>query len=289
MYNSLLLVFVHVTVSSGPFATYTTLHTMAWMWRQKYGGFRSWWELFSVSKHNIASKIFFKPIASHAYKYIDTSIVSLQIFFSRLRCKKSRKQWKGWWHRWITYKNNLEVRRSFLFNRLERLEELAKTCHMRPGEKPYQQGHWEPAYTSMQEQHSRSTCWEQPSCPTSWEQPSFSTSVEKVSWPPWEQNSRSGPWEQHSRSIPQEHPSWSDAHESMEFQSLGTQNTAKTPLHKCPPLVATSKVSSKALLSSVINWDADELLPADSHWQIPPSFASLLKFLTCPCLPTMHC
>ena len=86
---------------------------MAWMWRQKYGGFRSWWELFSVSKHNIASKIFFKPIASHAYKYIDTSIVSLQIFFSRLRCKKSRKQWKGWWHRWITYKNNLEVRRSF--------------------------------------------------------------------------------------------------------------------------------------------------------------------------------
>ena len=136
---------------------------------------------------------------------------------------------------------------------------------MRPGEKPYQQGYWEPAYTSMQEQHSCSTCWEQPSFSTSWEQPSFSTSWEQASFstyweqvsrPPWEQNSRSGPWEQHSHSIPQEHPSeqsWSDAHELIEFQSPGTQNTAKTPLHKCPPLVATSKVSSKALLSSVIN------------------------------------
>ena len=171
-----------------------------------------------------------------------------------------------------------------LFNRLERLEELPKTCHMRPGEKPYQQGYWEPAYTSMQEQRSRSTCWEQPSfpspweqpsCSTSWEQPSFPTSWEQVSRTPWEQNSRSGPWEQHSRSapweqpsrsIPREHPSeqpWSDSHESIEFQSPGTQNTAKTPLHKCPPLVVTSKVSSKALPSSVINRDADELLPAD--------------------------
>ena len=149
--------------------------------------------------------------------------VSLQIFFSRLRCKISRKQWKGWWHGWITYKNNLEVRSpELLFNRLERLEELAKTCHIQPGEKPYQQGCWELAYTSMQEQHSRSTCWEQPSCSTSWEQPSFSTSWEQVSCPPWEQNSHSGsweqlsrsaPWEQPSRSIPQEHPSeqsWSE-------------------------------------------------------------------------------
>ena len=171
-----------------------------------------------------------------------------------------------------------------LFNRLERLEELPKTCHMRPGEKPYQQGYWEPAYTSMQEQRSHSTCWEQPSFPFPWEQPSFSTSWEQVSRTPWEQNSRSGPWEQnshsgpweqHSRSAPWEQPSrsiprehlseqpWSETHELIEFQSPGTQNTAKTPLHKCPPLVVTSKVSSKALPSSVINRDADELLPAD--------------------------
>ena len=88
-----------------------------------------------------------------------------------------------------------------LFNRLERLEELPKTCHMRPGEKPYQQGYWEPAYTSMQEQRSHSTCWEQPSFPFPWEQPSFSTSWEQVSRTPWEQKSRSGPWEQHSRSV----------------------------------------------------------------------------------------
>ena len=128
----------------------------------------------------------------------------------------------------------------------------------------------------MQEQHSRSTCWEQPSCSTSGEQPSFSTSWEQVSCPPWEQNScsgpwerqpsRSAPWEQPSRSIPREHPSeqsWSETHESIEFQSPGTQNTAKIPLHKYSPLVVTSKASSKALPSSVINRDADELLPAD--------------------------
>ena len=49
-------------------------------------------------------------------------------------------------------------------------------------------------------------------------------------------------------------------HESFEFQSPWT---AASTLHKCPPLVVTSEVSSRALPSSIINGDADELLPAD--------------------------
>ena len=108
---------------------------------------------------------------------------------------------------------------------------------------------------SKQEQHSHSTCWEQPIHHSPWEQPSCPS--------PWEQPSHPFPWEQPSCSSHWEHPaeqSWSDTHESFEFQSPGN---AATTLHKCPPLVVTSKVSSKALPSSVINRDADELLPAD--------------------------
>ena len=177
-----------------------------------------------------------------------------------------------------------------LFNRLERLEELAKTRQPLPREKPYEQGLWKQSYTSTQEQHSRSTCWEQPthrspweqpSCPSPWEQPSRPSPWKQPSRPfpweqpscssPWEQPSRPFPWEQPSCPSPREHPSrsshwehpseqsWSDTHESFEFQSPGNATT----LHKCPPIVVTSKVSSKALPSSVISRDADELLPAD--------------------------
>ena len=96
------------------------------------------------------------------------------------------------------------------------------------------------------EQPTHRSPWEQPSCPSSWEQPS-----------------RPSPWEQPSRSSHWEHPaeqSWSDTHESLAFPSPGN---AATTLHKCPPLVVISKVSSKALPSSITNQDADEFLPAD--------------------------
>ena len=151
-----------------------------------------------------------------------------------------------------------------MFNRLERLEELAKTWQPLPREKPYQQGLWKQLYTSTQEQHSHSTCWEQPTHRSPWEQPSCPSTWEQPSCPSsWEQSSRPFPWEQPSCSSHWEHPaeqSWSDTHESFEFQSPGN---AATTLHKCPPFVVTSKVLSKALPSSVINRDADELLPAD--------------------------
>ena len=112
--------------------------------------------------------------------------------------------------------------------------------------KTYQRGLWKQSYTSTQEQHYHSTCWEQPTHHSPWEQPSCPSL--------WEQPSRPFPWEQPSCSSHWEHPaeqSWSDTRESFEFQSPGN---AATTLHKCPPLVVTSKVSSKALPSSVINF-----------------------------------
>ena len=155
----------------------------------------------------------------------------------------------------------------------------------------YHQGYWEPAYTSMQEQHSRSTCWEQP---TSWEQ---------VSCPPWEQNSRSGPWEQQpSHSAPwEQQPSHSAPWEQQPSRSIpgnihlsshGLRHTSRLnsrvqehktlqKLHYTSvlPLLSLQKPRQRLCRQVLLI----EMLMSYYQWILSlantPSFASLLKFL----------